>query len=141
MLKPVSIGVSLLTNTSFTFHEELGYLAENNTFTIDKSCAGINFFSMALLMVAFSFLNRFQKRVYQLLAFGNFLFWTFVVTVIVNVCRIVVAVQFLSLGKKFPILATNKMHTIQGTLFYCTFLLLYYIAIHYLLKTYKPRKT
>lgn len=138
MLKPVSIGVSLLTNISFTFDESLGFLANNNAFTIDKSCAGINFFCIALLMVTFSFLNHFSKSVYQLLAFGNFLFWTFVVTVMVNVCRIVVAVHFLSLGEKFPILATDKMHTIQGTLFYCTFLLLYYLAIHYLLKTYKP---
>ncbi|MGB1241954.1 MAG: exosortase K [Chitinophagales bacterium] len=141
MLKPVSSGVSMVTDLSFTFDKNLGYVAENNVFTIEKSCAGINFFSIALLTIVFSFLNFFQNPVYKLLALGNFLIVTFVITIIVNVCRIVIAVQFLSLGENIPFLASDKMHTIQGTLFYCTFLLLYYLGVHYFLKLYQKRKT
>lgn len=137
MLKPVSMGVSMITDLSFSFNKELGYVAENNFFTIEKSCAGINFFSIALLTVVFSFLNYFPQTVYKLLAFGNFIILTFVITIIVNVCRIVVSVQLIGLGEKWPFLASDKMHTIQGTLFYCTFLLLYYLGINYLLKFYK----
>jgi len=137
MLKPVSWGVSMVTDLSFTFHKDLGYVAENNVFAIEKSCAGINFFTIALLTVVFSFLNFFQNPVYKLLAFGNFLIATFVITIIVNVCRIVIAAQFLSLGENISFLASDKMHTIQGTLFYCTFLLLYYLGIHYFLKLYQ----
>lgn len=139
ILKPISIGVSMVTDLSFTFNEELGYVAENNAFTIEKSCAGINFFSIALLTVIFSFLNNFSHPVYKLLAFGNFIILTFVITIIVNVCRIVVSVQLINLGEKWTILASDKMHTIQGTLFYCTFLLLYYMGVHYALKMYKTR--
>ncbi len=141
ILKPVSWGVSMVTDLSFTFDKDLGYVSENNMFTIDKSCAGINFFSIALFTVIFSFLNLFQNPVYKLLAFGNFLIATFVITIIVNVCRIVIAVQFLSLGENIPFLASDKMHTIQGTLFYCTFLLLYYLGINYFLKSYQKEKT
>ncbi|MEZ4888309.1 MAG: exosortase K [Chitinophagales bacterium] len=139
MLKPVSIGVSMFTDLSFSFNTELGYIAENHVFTIEKSCAGINFFSIAFLIVVFSFLNHFPQPVYKLLAFGNFLILTFVITIIVNVCRIVIAVQLLTLGEKWSILASDKMHTIQGTIFYCTFLLLYYLGIHYFLKFQKNK--
>ena len=138
MLKPVSVGVTLFTDLSFTFDENLGYIAENRIFTIEKSCAGVNFFSIAFLTLVFSFLSYFPQPVYKLLAFGNFLLSTFVITIIVNVCRIVIAVQLLTLGENWSILASDKMHTLQGTLFYCTFLLLYYLGIYYLLKNYKP---
>lgn len=136
MLKPVSVGVSAITDLSFSFNEDLGYVAENNVFTIEKSCAGINFFSIALLTVVFSFLNHFFSPLYKLLAYGNFIILTFVITIIVNVCRIVVSVQLINLGEKWAFLASDKMHTLQGTLFYCTFLLLYYLGVYYLLKGY-----
>ncbi|MGB0932386.1 MAG: exosortase K, partial [Chitinophagales bacterium] len=107
MLKPVSIGVSMVTDLSFSFNQELGYVAENNVFTIEKSCAGINFFSIALLTIVFSFLKEFSRPLYKLLTFGNFIILTFVITIIVNVCRIVVSVQLIGLGEKWSLLASD----------------------------------
>ncbi len=136
LLVPTVALVQLFTNHSFSFHEAYGYVAQEiyQPFVIEQSCAGLNYFTLAFLMATFSFLHhpklpRFQHKIGALLAFA---LSSYVFTMLVNSCRIIVSANLLEVSIHYELLGKPMVHLMVGVCCYFTFLVLYYCTWKYL---------
>lgn len=127
MLFPATKLVEAFTGISFLYDSESGYRNLDAAIVIGKSCAGINFFIIALCMTVFSFMTSFKRR--KLLIFAVFVVAAYAVTVAVNAFRIIGGIALVNVGDHFRIAITGSIHEAEGIMVYFFFLVLYYISI------------
>lgn len=129
LLKPTTIWVEQITGLNFDFIQNEGYVCSQilPITIIDKSCSGLNFWLMALLLGAFALRKKvtdFWRFFYFfIIAFG--LAW--IVTIIANTGRIVISIKFLPLLS--PYIEYSQGHLLLGIFIYVTMLILYYLVL------------
>lgn len=133
LLKPTTIWVEQITGFDFEFIQQEGYVCTQilPITIIDKSCSGLNFWLMALLLGAFVL----QKKVTDGLRFFYCFMVVFglawLITIIANTGRIVFSIKFL------PLLPSSieyaQSHLLLGIFIYVTTLILYYLGLTYLI--------
>ncbi len=131
LLKPTTIWVEQITGLNFDLLQNEGYVCyETLPITIiDKSCSGLNFWLMALILGAFVLHKKvtdFLSFVYCfIVAFG--LAW--LVTIIANTGRIVISIKFLP--SLIPYIEYSQSHLLLGIFIYVTMLILYYLGLNF----------
>ncbi|MGN1180434.1 MAG: exosortase K [Suilimivivens sp.] len=127
LLAPTAWWVKILTGIPFTYEPGMGYANHSLKYVIAPSCSGMQFMTILIAMLIFSFVHR-QK---------NGLSWTLLsipvsclLTVFVNVLRIILSIYiplFLTqTGFYSTWLSQDRLHTIIGTAVYFTSLLVIY---------------
>ncbi len=129
LLKPTTIWVEQITGLDFEFIQNEGYVCTQilPITIIDKSCSGLNFWLMALLLGAFVLYKKvinFQRFFYVFIAVFS-LAW--LITIIANTGRIVVSIKILP--SLTPHIDYSQSHLLLGIFIYVTMLILYYLGL------------
>jgi len=127
ILYPTTQLVHAFLNTHFYFDAGNGYVAVDAPVIIGSGCAGLNFYVIALAMCVFSFVHHFKRHKWWFLVTAMGLIY--LLTIVANVSRIIAAMLLLELGAPSKIAPADTLHTIQGTIFYFTYLVMFYFAL------------
>lgn len=138
ILFPTAELVKVFSSISFLFEPGKGYVGLGAPIVIGPGCAGLNFFVIALCMSNFAFIGHFEKH--KLYGFLGLVLLTYVVTLCVNAFRIVGGVMLLEFGRSMNFAVSDLIHSVQGTLFYFVFLVVYFVALRAILKQRNPHE-
>jgi exosortase K len=127
ILLPTNFLVELFSGQKSVFDTEKGYFYEPFSITIDKFCAGINFWLIAFLAAFFGVSKYYHSFSEKLKLFVSLVFISFMLTIFTNASRIIVAIKL----QKIPFLwaKTTIFHEVQGTFMYLIVLLLFYLSV------------
>lgn len=129
ILRPTAGLVEFFTGTQFVYEQGTGYINKDALIIIANSCAGINFFIIAMCMTVFTFTHRIKSMRKKLFAFCANVAGIFLLTVSVNSLRIIVAMELFEADFSFLGLDRESIHRLEGVIFYFIFLYLLYFVI------------
>ena len=128
ILAPTTACVELISGRCFEFESHAGYMSSDHGFLIAASCAGVNFLITAFLMLS-------ARKL--LSGWSTGIAWGFIpaaaaiaylVTVVANTTRIVVALRLQQMSGEFGGLNPNQVHRFEGIFIYFLFLLLLFVV-------------
>jgi exosortase K len=128
VLFPTVVLVEWFSSIDFLFNPRKGYVAVGLPVVIGPSCAGLNFLVITLNMSVFSFIGRFSRN--KLYGFLGFVVMGFLLTLCVNAFRILGGLLLLQVNQHISVINTTLAHSVQGTLFYFFFLVLYFSVLY-----------
>ncbi len=128
LLSPLSYFISLFIGEKAVYSLEMGYFFQNLNITIDKGCAGFNFWMMSFVLSGFMFMQIFEKWWQKLSSIIFAFFLSYIITLLVNFSRIVIAI-FLQ-KTPFPFLHGKQIHLLEGGMIYLTTLVLIYLFLN-----------
>ncbi|OJJ15765.1 exosortase K [marine bacterium AO1-C] len=132
ILGPTKVLVQVFSGLSFTYDATEGYVNTAHQFSIAKSCAGVNFLIIVFCTSVFGFTLKIQNSVRQWISLPAFLGIAYGLTVVVNAFRIISALTF---GQTQMMgIDANGLHEMEGVIVYLSFLLIYYLTMHYFLQ-------
>jgi exosortase K len=134
VLLPTSQLVSLFLHKSFVYSLETGFYFPALQITINKYCAGLNFFLITLLSTFLTLEISYQTFKQKLVLFLCLCLLTYLLTIFANVSRILIAIR--SRYLPFEWVETTWFHEAQGTFVYLSLLLLAYTSLVILHKKY-----
>ena len=132
ILTPTKALVQTFSGLSFHNDATEGYVNMAHHFTIAKSCAGVNFLIIVFCTSVFGFTLKMKKLVHQWISLPAFLSIAYGLTVVVNAFRIIGALTFGA--TQWAGINGNRVHEMEGVVVYLSFLLIYYLTMHYLLQ-------
>ncbi len=127
ILLPTNFLVEIFVGQKSVFSPEKGYIYQMYLITIDKFCAGINFWLIAFLAVFFGVSKYYDTLLRKTLFFLLLILLSFGLTIFTNASRIIVAIKL----QKLPFLwsKTTVFHEAQGAFMYLFVLILFYISM------------
>lgn len=135
LLGPTDYFVSILTNSNGVFTQQLGYYHQDLNITIEKSCSGLNFFSLSFLITHCSFISHLKSLKSKCFALPLSFLLSWLLTIFVNTSRIIISI-FINGNIVIPKQYQAFIHQAEGIFIYLLFLMLSYILINHLLKLY-----
>ena len=142
ILSPTSYAVSFFSGLEFTYLPAQGYWNEVGQVLIDKSCAGMNFWVIAFSLAVFTSMRFYEGIQQQSLLFLILLIVTFLLTIIANTFRIMIAILMLKLESSVSFLKASWWHTIEGSFVYLSILITFYLLSQYIhpkIRTYHAK--
>jgi exosortase K len=129
ILAPTTLIVELLSGRSFVFESYTGYMSSDQRFVIAVPCAGVNFLITAFVMLALRRLwnGRFESVSWRFLPVSMAM--SYVVTVIANAIRIVIALEIQRRSLEVGWLTENQLHRLEGIVVYFGFLMLLFVVM------------
>lgn len=137
LLAPVDTVIYVVTGSSGVWRPDAGYFHADLNILVDASCAGLNFYLIAFLLVAYLLL-RVRNR-WWVVPLALLLAWP--VAVVTNATRIL---TLLTVGEARWGISASVWHEGWGAFVYLTCLIIAGLAFHRLLVTYlipSPSKT
>ena len=134
VLAPTKVLVQSFTGLHFSYDATQGYVNTAHQFVIAKNCAGVNFLIIVFCTSVFGFSLKFALMRTQLLSVPVFLGLAYLLTVVVNAFRIISALIFSNSLIPVSGLDANRVHATEGVVVYLSFLLIYYLILHYFLR-------
>lgn len=139
LLAPVNTCIEAVTGSQGIYAPSDGFLHTGLPIIIDKSCSGLNFWLLSFSLLSLSTLGFYQTHRQKLAACLALAAISYLVTLFVNVSRILIAIFTLQHKELHPSLRADWMHEAQGAFVYLLFLILLYRCIYYI--TVKLTKT
>ncbi len=138
ILTPTARWAGMLGGISFEYLPPQGYVNHLHRFIIAPSCSGIRFMMILFLMLVFSFLHQTGSKKKGRLWFAFSFAFSYLVTILVNGIRIVLAI-YLPIplehaGLLNGWLNPDRLHTLIGTVVYFSCLCLAYGVISFLFR-------
>lgn len=132
ILRPTAWWTTAVSGIPFTYEQGVGYVNHSLRFIIAPACAGLRFWMIAGLMLAWSFVHRIDNRKKQLYWVTLSFPATYLATVFVNGIRITLSIILPTLlcgmGDIMQNLSSSQLHTAIGVLVYFPSLLAIYQA-------------
>ena len=140
ILAPTTFLVEMVSGRTFKFESFAGYMSSDHTFLIATSCAGVNFFITAFLLLSLKRLWSNHPKTYDReldRERRRNMPWTFipfaalaayVATLLANTVRISIALWAQPLPMSISWLSKNQLHRLQGIFIYFGFLLLLFLV-------------
>jgi exosortase K len=127
ILLPTNFLVEIFIGQKSVFSIEKGYFYQIYSITIDKFCAGINFWLIAFLAVFFGVSKYYDTFLKKTIFFLLLILLSFGLTIFTNASRIIIAIKL----QKLPFLwsKTPIFHEAQGAFMYLFVLILFYVSI------------
>lgn len=139
ILLPTKTLVQGFTSLQFSYDPAQGHINTAHQFVIAKSCAGVNFLIIVFCTSVFGFTLRLSQFRQQLLSLPSFLGIAYVLTIAVNAFRIINSLVFSA--AQIPGMNASQLHKTEGVIVYLSFLLIYYLTIHYFFQKKFTSKT
>lgn len=139
ILLPTKTLVQGFTSLQFSYDPAQGHINTAHQFVIAKSCAGVNFLIIVFCTSVFGFTLRLSQFRQQLLSLPSFLGIAYVLTIAVNAFRIINSLVFNA--AQIPGMNASQLHKTEGVIVYLSFLLIYYLTIHYFFQKKFTSKT
>jgi exosortase K len=134
ILLPTNAIIEFFVNQKAVYSNENGFFYPDLQIAIDKYCAGLNFYLIALLASFLALVANFEQTKRKIILFLVLAIICFVLTIFANVARILSAIRILQLP--FAWLKATWLHEAQGTFIYLTILLSFYTLLIVLQKKY-----
>jgi exosortase K len=129
LLSPTNKGIEWLTASSASYSLTEGFRHLSLSIIIDRSCSGFNFWLLSFSLLSLSTIRFYTTHRQKLLAVTTLLLISYVVTVLVNVSRILIAIKTLQYKSSWPFLDQAWLHEAQGAFIYLLFLIVLYITV------------
>ncbi len=127
ILKPVASITETFLGIEFQYISgKVGFINKNLEIQITKECSGVNFLTITILMLIFSFIHRIRNKKYKLLISCYFLIASYIVTILANASRIIGTIFIMNTGLFTDIKMERLMHQSIGVLVYFIYLILVY---------------
>lgn len=136
LVYPTQLAVSFFSGLDFTLVSVSTYKDITSGIVIDKSCAGMTFLLISLVVCSIA-LRRFRIR-HQIRLVPVLFLTGFFLTVTANVSRILCSIFLEDASRVF--FPAFPQHTAIGIVVYMTFLLSFYAALSFFLNTRKVCK-
>jgi len=134
LLKPTNHLIEFFTHSNALYLTESGYFHQRLNIIIDKSCSGFNFWILCYLMLTFLALRFLTHKIYKFLLIPSMLVLAYLMTILVNASRILLAIFIDRLGEQFISDQINWLHQAEGIFVYLFFLIIIYLGFEHLLK-------
>jgi exosortase K len=129
ILRPTAHVVGTITNTSFAWQPQEGYLSRDRLFLIEKSCAGINFMVAAFGMLMLARLHRAGSGLAAARVLGVSLLASYAAAVLINAVRIAIAMWLAAHPAALSTFSAADVHRLEGiTVYFGGLVLLYELA-------------
>ena len=122
LLTPTTRAVEWLTGARFELEAHHGYLSRDVLFEIVPSCAGMNFMIAAFCSLSIGLLRTMRTLAGKLTFVLVCAVIAYLVTLMANTVRIVIAIQLHQAGTAFGALTPERLHRIEGIVVYFLFL-------------------
>lgn len=132
ILQPTAYLVEFFTGLPFKYLTDQGFWNDSQQILIDKSCAGLNFWVISFFTAITVTVTFYKKITHKLLNIPITIILCYLLTIIANTSRIVIAIKLLPFNTSFP-----HLHALQGGFVYLFILILFYLTLQYLSKRYK----
>ncbi len=138
VLLPTSKIVAWVVNQPFVYSEKQGFLFADLQLTIDKYCAGLNFFIISFLATFLALAPVYKAIRQRVLLFGSLVILCLGCTIFANVARILAAIRTNQFA--YTWLRTEWFHEAQGAFVYLSILLTFYIGLLWVNKEIRSGK-
>jgi exosortase K len=118
ILSPTARLVAWLSGIDFIRESGAGYVNYQRGLIIAPACAGVNFLIAAWCMVIFSFLHRIKALRQQAAWFGGCAIATYLLTILTNAFRILIAVELYRWQVQLIWLTPERLHRLEGVVVY-----------------------
>jgi exosortase K len=134
-LAPTSKIVALTLSADAVYNSVDGYFFSDLGIVINKSCSGVTFWLLSMVLLFFTVLRFCESHFQKLLLFPISAFICYILTVSVNASRILFAVKFNHL---FPNVAQKYawLHEMEGNIIYLAALMLFYLGVQFFIQKY-----
>lgn len=129
ILAPTTLLVEFVTGTRFEFESYAGYISDDRSFLIAASCAGVNFFITAFLMLSLRTMWRSRSQVISWRFIPIAALAAYPATLVANTVRISTALWLHRTRLEASWLTSNQLHRLEGIFIYFGFLLLLFAVI------------
>lgn len=137
LLRPVASVVGLITGSPVVHLPGKGYLLPQAGILIDRSCSGMHFWIVCFVVLMMPALKHRLSAGRSLLFLFGTLAGSYVLTIFANSARIRFAVFSQQAGDlMLGVRPHHRIHEASGVLVYLFFLILFYLAVDYLLNKY-----
>jgi exosortase K len=118
LLAPTTFLVELASGQQFVHEARVGFVSEQLPIIIAPGCAGVNFFVIALLTLAFGFVPKLRSWKDKTLWLAVVPFVAYAATLLANTIRIASAVALHKIGLRVPMLTAAEAHRALGVVVY-----------------------
>ena len=122
ILKPLSSIISLITDSSYSYSDNIGFYYKNLNIAIDKSCSGINFWLISFVVFSLLILKICKTRFLKAISIPIVLLATYILMLFANTSRILTAI-YISKQTSFDY---PWLHQAEGVFIYVSILILVY---------------
>jgi exosortase K len=112
ILAPTTFLVELISGRTFAFESYAGYMSSDHTFLIAASCAGVNFFITAFLLLTLKRLWTNRSGSWTFIPVAGFV--AFIATLFANTIRISIALQLQRNPLNLEWLSPDQFHRLEG---------------------------
>jgi len=126
ILRPTTALVERVSGLEFEYERGEGYLNRERRVIIAPACAGVNFMIAAFGMTLFSYLHLMPTAATTLLWTAGSLFSAYLLTIVVNALRIVIALHLYASGILFFCASPAQLHRLEGIVVYLAALCLFF---------------
>jgi exosortase K len=130
ILRPTAQLVSHISGLEFEQETQTGYINREYRMIIAPACAGVNFLIIAFCMAVFSYIHYFNQTKRKLTWLFSSIVGAYLVTLIVNTLRILIAIYFHESHVSFGWFTPARLHRVEGIVIYFLCLYGYYWMLH-----------
>ena len=131
LLKPTNKGVELSLGSKAIYTNADGFRHVKANIIIDKSCSGFNFWILCFIMFAFTSIRFLKGRNSKIISLPVLLLSSLLLTIFVNISRILVSISAQSLTNSFFHQKYVWLHQATGAFVYFSFLVLFYFGLNH----------
>lgn len=136
--KPVAIAISAFYGSDCYYTKENGFVLDEMSMTIDKSCSGFNFFIICNICLLLTILIQPIKSKLKFKEMISIPIMAYCCTIITNTFRIINLIEFQDKLSSFSGLSEESSHSMIGSFIYLTSLL----TIHFIfIKIFMNRRS
>jgi exosortase K len=129
ILAPTARVTELLSEIHFDREARSGWISHPHRLILGPGCAGVNFLTIAFLVLSLPFLHRFKSRVARGAWLGGSFGVAFLLAVATNSLRIVAAARLYEMDIYGGWITPERLHRLAGIVLYAVSLMLAYSAV------------
>ncbi len=129
ILYPTAVLVEHITGFHFIREAHAGFINYSSGILIAPSCSGVNFLIITFCTVFFSFAHHVRSLRLRWLWLGISLSSAYLLTIVVNSLRIIVAIFLIDNNVHYGWLTSDRIHRIEGAVIYFSILSIFYIIM------------
>jgi exosortase K len=118
LLAPTTFLVEVVTGQHFVQEARVGFVSESLPIVIAPACAGLNFFVIGILTLAFGFVPKLRGWSAKGLWLAAIPFLAYGATLLANTVRIASAMGCREIGLRVPMLSASEAHRALGIVIY-----------------------
>lgn len=133
ILAPTARLAGLLSGMRFEHEDRSGWISHTDRLILGPGCAGVNFMTIAFLVLTVPFLHRLGSMAARGIWLGAGFILSFLLAIVTNALRIVAAAQLYEIDLQGAWMSAEGLHRLLGIILYSVSLVLAYLVVERLI--------